>query len=290
VLASEGEAESQYGQPWSIYDNPILYDSAFSNGRDFKKEATFLEAVFKEHSGQPAKSFLDIGCGPANHAIELAKRGHRVLALDSNEYMLEYAARKAAEAEVGVEFLERDMEEYTLPNGEQVDVAFIALNGMGHLHSNDDARDCWESTAAALGPGGLLVLEVDLPNNLFDGSFIEGATWEAPIIGAEGAQVIMEYGTEDDVFDPESQVLRRRVGVSVMQGSEIELQGESYVWQRVFTFQELSLLADLTGLELVATYGSLNADIPLGHPEQRSLTVCLAKAADQSNKDMKLGG
>jgi len=29
--------------------------------------------------------------------------------------MLEYAARKAAEAEVGVEFLERDMEEYTLP-------------------------------------------------------------------------------------------------------------------------------------------------------------------------------
>ena len=37
-----------------------------------------------------------------------------------------------------------------LQGGTQVDVAFIALNGMHHLHSNYDARDCWECTLAAL--------------------------------------------------------------------------------------------------------------------------------------------
>jgi hypothetical protein len=91
---------------------------------------------------------------------------------------------------------------------DQVDVAFIACNTMSHLHSNDDARDCWESVYAALKPGGLLVVEVDNIDDIFTGAFIEGSFWEAPILGLddkEDALVIMEYGTEDDSFNPESQ-------------------------------------------------------------------------------------
>lgn len=72
--------------------------------------------------------------------------------------------------------------------------------------------------------------------------------------------------------------------MSVRQGADIDLQGESYVWQRVFTFQELNLLGDLTGFEVVATYGAMNSAVPLGHKNQKSLVVCLAKASDQATR------
>ena len=38
-----------------------------------------------------------------------------MLAIDDNETMLDYAARKAAKAGVEVQFLEQDMEEFKLP-------------------------------------------------------------------------------------------------------------------------------------------------------------------------------
>lgn len=38
-----------------------------------------------------------------------------MLAIDDNENMLDYAARKAAKAGVEVQFLEQDMEEFKLP-------------------------------------------------------------------------------------------------------------------------------------------------------------------------------
>jgi hypothetical protein len=85
------------------------------------------------------------------------------------------------------------------------------------------------------------------------------------------------------------QVLRRKVGVSVRQGVDTDLLGESYVWQRVYTFQELSLLAVLTKFEVVATYGAMDANIPLGHKKQKSLVLCLAKPSDQSDKEMEPG-
>lgn len=58
--------------------------------------------AYQRHAlpGGKLKTVLELGCGPANHAIQLAKRGVQAWALDSNPHMLQYAAQKAAAAGV----------------------------------------------------------------------------------------------------------------------------------------------------------------------------------------------
>lgn len=51
-------------------------------------------------------------CGPANHAVQLAKRKAKVWALDANESMLAYARDKAAAAGVAVTTIHGDMSDF----------------------------------------------------------------------------------------------------------------------------------------------------------------------------------
>ena len=93
-----------------------------------------------------------------------------------------------------------------LQKGETVDVALLLFNTMGsHLHSNDDARDCFNCSFEALKPGGLLIIELPPTRDVFDGSFALGELWEEPVKGHDDMQLILEYGTDDDEFDPETQ-------------------------------------------------------------------------------------
>lgn len=105
----------------------------------------FLEEVFEDNTASEAKSFLELGCerssvlcpywcthsyrlplanglfllpyrcGSANHAIRLAKKGHKVYALDVSNRQLEYAKKKAADANAVVRFLREDMCDFELP-------------------------------------------------------------------------------------------------------------------------------------------------------------------------------
>jgi SAM-dependent methyltransferase len=96
----------------SIYDRPQLYDDAFSY-RDFQAEAKFLLGAFQRHaqteSAGKLRSVLELGCGPANHAIQLAKHGVQAWALDSNAHMLQFAAAKAAAAGADLTTVQGDM-------------------------------------------------------------------------------------------------------------------------------------------------------------------------------------
>ena len=93
-----------------------------------------------------------------------------------------------------------------LQDGEQVAVALLLFNTMSHLHSNHDAKECFQCTFNALLPGGILVIELPPVREIFDGSFTNGSYWEEPIQGQKDICLITEYGTDDDEFDTESQV------------------------------------------------------------------------------------
>lgn len=85
-----------------------------------------------------------------------------------------------------------------------MDVATILLGTLSHLQTNEEVLQCWEATLAALKPGGVLVIELLHPNDVFDGTFAQGDFWEADY---EGGKVIVEFGTDDDQYDSRSQVL-----------------------------------------------------------------------------------
>ena len=48
--------------------------------------------------------------------------------------------------------------------------------------------------------------------------------------------------------------------------------------QRLYTFQEIDLLARLTGFEIAAVHGGLDMDVPADSEDSYALVVCLRKA------------
>jgi ubiquinone/menaquinone biosynthesis C-methylase UbiE len=83
-------------------------------------QAKFLMGAYRQHAqpGGKLRTVLELGCGPANHAIQLARRGVQAWALDANPAMLQYAAQKAAAAGVsgvsGLTTVQGDMADYSI--------------------------------------------------------------------------------------------------------------------------------------------------------------------------------
>jgi len=95
---------------------------------------------------------LDAGCGTGRVAIELARRGHRVVGVDSDPAMLEVARRKAPE----LSWVEADLADAALDLGRLFDVVVMAGNVLLFVAPGTEGQVI-ENAAGWLAPGGRLV-------------------------------------------------------------------------------------------------------------------------------------
>jgi SAM-dependent methyltransferase len=108
-------------------------------------------------AGVAAPAVLDAGCGTGRVAIELLRRGYRVVGVDADPAMLQHAAAKAADAQ----WVLADLAalEVADPDGTgrlQVDLALAAGNVMIFLAEGTEAAVLGR-IAGHVRPGGLLV-------------------------------------------------------------------------------------------------------------------------------------
>jgi len=140
------------------------YETLFANfGKTYDKECFTqgtvgeVDFVERELGGDRSKRILDIACGTGRHAIELTRRGYRVVGFDLSEGQLRVAREKAAAAGVSVAFQRRDA---TQPHfTQEFDAALMFCEGAFPLMETD-ARNfaVLQHAAAALRPGGKLML------------------------------------------------------------------------------------------------------------------------------------
>lgn len=94
------------GNAWATFFDghaPVYEDNVFT--KNTRAEVDFLVA---ELGLRPGALVLDVGCGTGRHAIELARRGYAVTALDLSAGMLAEARRRAAAAGVDVDWRQED--------------------------------------------------------------------------------------------------------------------------------------------------------------------------------------
>ncbi len=124
------------------------YDAAFRElaaaGEDVHGEAAYVDALLPGPS-----RVLDAGCGTGRVAVELVRRGHEVVGVDSDPSMLAVARTRP-----GPRWLDADLAALDVP--ERFDLVVAAGNVVVFLEPGTEPAVVGR-LAAHLVPGGLLV-------------------------------------------------------------------------------------------------------------------------------------
>ncbi len=140
------------------------YEELFENSANVYDEQPFVigtegevDFIEQEIAFNKSAAVLDIGCGTGRHAIELAKRGYSVTAIDLSASQLDRARLKAEAENVHVDFKQVDAR--YLQYSDQFDVVLMLCEGAFPLMETDEMNfDILKNAANALKQNGVLVL------------------------------------------------------------------------------------------------------------------------------------
>ena len=106
----------------------------------------------------PPSGVLDLCCGLGRHALELARRGFRVTAVDRNAEYLAQARTQAEKEGLEVEFVQEDMRRFRRSSA--FHLALNLYTSFGYFEDPQEDRQVAQNLYASLKPGGNLVMEM----------------------------------------------------------------------------------------------------------------------------------
>lgn len=261
-----------------IYDDPEMYELACAY-RDVRSEVDAIQRWFRRHArltagpaGTGPGSVLELAAGPAEHSLEFARRGASVTALDLSEAMCERAGGKARREGLGLTVVHADMRDFSLPG--RFDLLITMLNSACHLMSLDDLVAHLRAVAAHLAPGGLYIIELAHPADLFTRAPRTSAEWDTD---AGGRHVHVRWGGRDDAIDPVTQVTREHVQITVRDQTGTRTLTD-VVPNRFWTATEVTAAARLAGgLTVTASYGDFADGVTVAAPAAWRMIMILRR-------------
>ena len=110
------------------------------------------------------RSACDLGCGTGRTALELARGGVRVFAVDLSPTMCRITRERARRARLPIRVLCADVLEFRIP--EPVDLVTCEFNVLNYLPCRSDLARVARTVARALRPGGHFYFDVNTPRSL----------------------------------------------------------------------------------------------------------------------------
>jgi SAM-dependent methyltransferase len=101
-------------------------------GNDYWVKWSAITEAFRRLDVRPDSSILDVGCGSGWTTAFLAEAGYRPTGIDIAPAMLEVARQRAERWQIEVEFLEADMEDFSLGRTFDAALVFDALHHSDH--------------------------------------------------------------------------------------------------------------------------------------------------------------
>lgn len=190
---------SEEGQ---IYTQPELYDIAF-DFRNVPDQVDFLLDVAGEQIGRPVASALELACGPAYHAREMARRsiGSEKLiseGLDLEPVMVDYTKKIIKKEELNCPIHLGDMRNFK--SDKKYDLIYILMASFAHLQTNRDIIENLDCAANMLNDGGVYIISTAHPRDFY-GDQDKSVKTDWDMTRGE-TKVVTSWGGTDQDFDP----------------------------------------------------------------------------------------
>jgi SAM-dependent methyltransferase len=224
---------------WRSFFSGIVVDMwlAAVDERQTRQEAEFVKHV----AGLFADArIIDVPCGAGRIAMELAAGGFQVTGVDIAPAFLDVARAKAGERGLPILWEQRDMRD--LPWPERFDAAVCWGGSFGYFDDGGNA-EFLRALVRTLKSGGRLILDASKIAEIILPRYQERSWMQL------GDILFLERNSYDYVHS------RLDTEYTFIHNGKAEKRFGS---ERIYTFKELSALIKACGLELVATYGSLN--------------------------------
>ncbi|HXN31217.1 MAG TPA: methyltransferase domain-containing protein, partial [Polyangiaceae bacterium] len=152
----EGAVSRRKGRFWweDLFNDDYLRATERLTEEQLVSEVNFIEESLGIERGG---AVLDLACGTGQHAIELTRRGYRVVAFDLSLAMLARAGEEAQERNAKLNFVQGDMREMTFV--EQFDGVYCWNTSFGFFEEDKNASVI-DRIHDALKAGGLFLLDV----------------------------------------------------------------------------------------------------------------------------------
>ena len=111
-----------------------------------------------------ARTVCDLGCGTGRTALELARSGVRVFAVDLSPTMCRITRERARRAGLPIRVIRADVRRFRLP--QRVDLVSCEFNVLNYLPRHSDLERVARAVARALRPGGYFYFDVNTPRSL----------------------------------------------------------------------------------------------------------------------------
>lgn len=259
---------------WKIYHRPNRPEPWSHGGNLPWQEPAFSERMLQEHLNdahgaasrqaaerklqldwlwarlklQPGDHLFDVTCGPGLYAVELARRGCRVTGLDFSPAAIAYARDLARSEGVAArcQFVEQDVRQIGASfQGAGFDAALL-LYGQLAVFPKAEARSLLSRIAAALRPGGRLVVEL-LDQARVDKN--DSSWWFTDDTGLWGDAPFLHLG--ERFWDEVEKMSLERYHIVHLESGELN---EIVLCDQSYSTVEMSAMLEQAGFQSVQVY------------------------------------
>ncbi|HLR46771.1 MAG TPA: methyltransferase domain-containing protein [Deinococcales bacterium] len=227
-----------------IYEAPDIYDLQYES---YRTDVPWY-AGLADNEGGPV---LELGCGTGRLTEALARAGADVTGLELSGEMLERARRRLGSRAVLVQGDMRQPQDSFLENG-SFRLVLAPFNVLMHLYTLDDQDAALAGAYALLEPGGLLALDLDVPDIGPPDDIIQ-ATPEWNHLAGPGGQVFMRQ-----LHDPLKQVITSHYLLDSVTEDGFVKRRELSLRQRYWRHFEVRRALRQAGFRQIRFYGGFD--------------------------------
>lgn len=244
----------------SFYSNARLYSIVAKHNYAFR-QVWFVLNCCEDFGRWPVRSGLELCCGPALHAINLAEEGVSMIGMDNSPEMLEIARENAAERNADLRLVRGNM--ITYRTSPPVDFAINLGLNTSYILSNEEMIEHLHAVADSLNPGGLYIVDMEF---LVYRVATKVIRHEPPWIVYEtqpsfvaraphdGLMITIQFGDTTSYYDPIRQLFRGKDFIRLERGTESQVIETEAVGKVYFPLEFRALIAQTGRFDFIEWY------------------------------------